>query len=524
LGAESSIKIHHRLNKQAGLLFCLVAFILLAITSFDNFQVGAFTDDATYIVLARSLAHGVGYTLSNFPQPIRETTFPPGYPLLLAPLVYLWPNSFVPLKLLSLLATVASIALLWQIAVEFLRLRRVTAWVVTLLFAVHPWVIGAASMVMSEAVYTCLTLITIWLIWRYEKANKSIALWAMCVAVMLVLTAIVRTIGLALTVAAFLYLGVVQRKFRHLMVLIAAWILAYVPVFVFNRNGGGGVLSPGYVNQTIGASAEMLKLEQMATNLWSYLSDLLPSLILPLPRLALALQILVASVIMLLLLAGIQRFSRQGWLLIVYLGVYALGVLSFWNPATGNAQTRFLLPVVPLILLLVMAGLEVTQQWLLKIVPLARHFNHRAASPYVIVLIAFVMGAIYMGRDVQAIFRPAYKYMTDLSIGTSYISQHSNSDAIVACQDPIPMYLYADRKTIYYPSTSSQSFSQGIMEGKANFVIVAPRLAPKRSQDLDAGARDVALPAIQSRSDMYRLVFYDSANNVSVFEVLETGR
>lgn len=278
------------------------------------------------------------------------------------------------------------------------------------------------------------------------------------------------------------------------------------------------------MNQTIGAPAEMLKLEQMATNLWSYFSDLFPSLILPLPRSTLAIQILVASVIMLLLLAGIRRLSRQGWLLIVYLGMYTLGVLSFWNPATGNAQTRFLLPTVPFVLLLVIAGLDVTQQWLLKVVPLARRLNHWHASRHAIALVALALGAIYLGRDVQAILRPAYQYMTDLSIGTSYISQHSNSDAIVACQDPVPMYLYANRKTIYYPGTSTESFSQGIVDSGVNYVIVAPRLAPKRSQQLDPEAQNVALPAIQSRSDRYRLVFYDSANNISVFEVLETSQ
>ena len=111
--------------KQASLLFCLSGFMLLAFLTFDNFQVGAFSDDATYIVLARSLAHGAGFTLSNFPQPIPETTFPPGYPLLLAPLVYLWPSSFIPLKLLSMLATLVTTALLFRSLLMRARSRSV---------------------------------------------------------------------------------------------------------------------------------------------------------------------------------------------------------------------------------------------------------------------------------------------------------------------------------------------------------------------------------------------------------------
>jgi len=527
LDAKSRFGIGHRLNNQVGLLFCLAAFILLAVASFDHFQVGAFTDDATYIVLARSLARGMGYTLSNFPQPIRETTFPPGYPLLLMPLVYLWPNSFVPLKLLSLLATFATVIFLFEVATDKskIMLGAPALSSAIALYAIHPWVVGASSMVMSEAVYTCTTFITILVIWHYEREDRGIALWAIFAAAMLVASSLVRTIGMTLTIASFLYLGLIQRKIYHLTALIAAWIVAYSPVFLLNRNSGGGVLSLGYVNQTVGSFTVMLKFEQMATNLWTYFSDLFPSLILPLPRSTLAIQILVASMIILLLLAGIQRLSRQGLLLVVYLGVYVLGILSFWNPATGNAQTRFLLPVVPFILLFVMAGLEVIQQWLRKVVSLTRRFTHWAARPYLIVLVAFVLSGIYVGRDVQVIFRPTYKYMTDLSIGTSYIAQHSNLDAIVACQDPVPMYLYANRKTIDYPpATTTQSFNQGIANSGADYVIVAPRLAPKRSRQLDPKAQNVALPAIQSRPDMYQLVFYDSANNVSVFKVTGISR
>lgn len=396
--------------------------------------------------------------------------------------------------------------------------------VIVLLYAIHPWVVGASSMVMSEAIYTCMTFITILLIWRYERKDRAIALSAIFVAVMLVFTSLVRTVGITLTIAAFLYLGIVQRKPRHLMTLVAAWIVAYLPVFLFNRNGGGGVLSPGYMNQTVGTPPGMLKVQQMATNLWSYFSDFFPSLILPLPHSSLAIQIGIASVILILLLVGTRRLSRQGWLLIVYLGVYALGVLSFWNPSTGNAQTRFLLPVVPFVLLLVVAGLDIVQQWLLKILPSAPRFNYWSASRYAIALAVFGVGATYLGRDAQAILRPAYQSMTDLSIGTSYLAQNSSSDVIVACQDPVSMYLYANRKTMYYPGDSIESFNEGILKSDVDYVIVAPRLAPYRSRQLDTKAQDVALPAIQARTDIYRLVFRDSVNNVSVFETVKTNR
>jgi hypothetical protein len=59
----------------------LVALIFISavigLLRFDSFQVGAFSDDAHYIVLAESLASGQGYRLINYPNAPTEWAFPP---------------------------------------------------------------------------------------------------------------------------------------------------------------------------------------------------------------------------------------------------------------------------------------------------------------------------------------------------------------------------------------------------------------------------------------------------------------
>ena len=49
---------------------------------------GLFTDDALFIVLAKSLAQGDGFRLISSTTPILPA-YPPGFPMLLAPLVWL---------------------------------------------------------------------------------------------------------------------------------------------------------------------------------------------------------------------------------------------------------------------------------------------------------------------------------------------------------------------------------------------------------------------------------------------------
>src|SRR5207245_75707 len=45
---------------------------------------GLFSDDAWYVLLARALATGEGYTLTNLPTPGVAPVYPPGFPLLLS--------------------------------------------------------------------------------------------------------------------------------------------------------------------------------------------------------------------------------------------------------------------------------------------------------------------------------------------------------------------------------------------------------------------------------------------------------
>lgn len=99
------------------MLLTLVS-IMLYIPRLNSFQVGAYMDDANYIILAQSLARGRGFSQINLVTSPPETRYPPGFPLILAPFVRLFPNTFLPLKLLSLLFTSLSIPLL------FLLLRK----------------------------------------------------------------------------------------------------------------------------------------------------------------------------------------------------------------------------------------------------------------------------------------------------------------------------------------------------------------------------------------------------------------
>ena len=66
-------------------------------------------DSAIYISLAQSLASGEGYVYMGFPH----TKYPPGLPLLLAPIEFLFGHNYLLMRLWMTVCAVGSIGLTW---------------------------------------------------------------------------------------------------------------------------------------------------------------------------------------------------------------------------------------------------------------------------------------------------------------------------------------------------------------------------------------------------------------------------
>ena len=88
---------------------------LCGIFALNDLAIGVFQDDGHYAILARALATGHGYHYTNLPGAPAATHFPPGYPLLLAPLWWIapsFPGNVAVLKLLNVvLLAVAAVAI-----------------------------------------------------------------------------------------------------------------------------------------------------------------------------------------------------------------------------------------------------------------------------------------------------------------------------------------------------------------------------------------------------------------------------
>src|SRR5262249_53140529 len=127
-----------------------------------HYFVGSFDDDAGYILTARALLAGHGLTASLPNGTLVAGSYLPGYSALLAPLLWLLPHSYAPLRLLSAVCYAGLFPLTWV----YLGRRRLSDGVRTatlMLLALGPPLATFGSMVMAETPFLVL-LVTLLLL------------------------------------------------------------------------------------------------------------------------------------------------------------------------------------------------------------------------------------------------------------------------------------------------------------------------------------------------------------------------
>lgn len=102
-------------KRESWVLLGVLALSLLCGLAFLNPYLDPDGDNAGFLVLAKSIASGRGFTSINFPEYSPHTFYLPLYPLVLAPFVATWPGQNLLPKLPSLLFTLFFVGAVWAL-------------------------------------------------------------------------------------------------------------------------------------------------------------------------------------------------------------------------------------------------------------------------------------------------------------------------------------------------------------------------------------------------------------------------
>lgn len=189
----------------AGWAIVVIAMLVLAVREWSSYTVGYFLDDAMYIVLAESFLYAPRYGYYFLPEGYQVAQLPFVLPLLLAPLVAMFPQQWDVLRVAPLAASVFSVSILfwgWNYLGRGLSYRWGLALVA--LFGLSPLTILYARALLSEAPFLAWLLLTILLAERMtQKPSRGAAIVLGIVAVGMVYT---RTVGWIMLGALACYL------------------------------------------------------------------------------------------------------------------------------------------------------------------------------------------------------------------------------------------------------------------------------------------------------------------------------
>jgi hypothetical protein len=225
------------MRRGLGAALICVAVVAVYLLRLDR-SAGLYTDDAFFIVLAKALAQGEGFKFINSTTPI-QPAFPPGFPMLLAPLVWLSPNfpDNVPLlKSVSIVAMLAAGVLTYLYLVRYRQISASFAAVVAVLTVVLPaFVFLATSTVMADVSFTLAQLGAALAIERLAAAQpgRDTTRGAVIAAAITVATLLIRAAGVAAIAAGAVYLAT-RRGLRVAALFAILTGVGYAPWLIYS--------------------------------------------------------------------------------------------------------------------------------------------------------------------------------------------------------------------------------------------------------------------------------------------------
>jgi len=201
---------------------------------------GLMVDDAWYVLLAKALAEGHGFRLISSAATEILPIVPPGFPAILSVVFRLspqFPQNVLLLKSVSIAAMMGVGVVTYRYFVGYRQVPRQLAIYISVATVVTPaFVFLATSTVMSECVFTFGQVLTILLVERSAGARDETAgrRYTVIAAVLAVATTLIRLPGVALAVAAVLYL-LKERLWRRAVLFAAVAMVCFAPWTVYER-------------------------------------------------------------------------------------------------------------------------------------------------------------------------------------------------------------------------------------------------------------------------------------------------
>lgn len=442
--------------RRAGWFLMVIVVAVYAAGLSADWSVGK--DSGLFLNLARNVFRGQGYTLAGYPH----MHVPPGFPMLLAGLMSLGATSFLALNVAMGLMGLATVGLVYLMLRQLVH--RDWAILLTLAFALTHEMFQRSGEILSDVPFMLLVTAALWMYLRGLRADKpSASLWEVA-SVLLIASAWMRMVAFPLAAGAAVGLLISSWRTRRgraaaNVVLVAIGLAATLAFFIYYRSTHLDPIASSYpgtldrlsrgsfiVNYVVGPMQHL------------YIASGQLSRLIIAQRMPLIVCTIVLVLPMIVAMAARMRRGEFVTPLATVVYVAALGV------ASEDPKTRYLLPVAPLLILLMIEGyiaLVALAARLFRNSPQWRPQYHYVA-PLALLTLALAMNLPLVGRTL------VQKHQRDFFLN----QQHGDwkgeilAGEFLKQRQPIDGCLLAPHPVAYLADAQVVMLSSGVLASK----------------------------------------------------------
>lgn len=492
-------------NKLYYLLLVLIGVTLLGTYSYTlDEKLDLNGDNATYIILARNMAQGLGYSSVTVDGIKPASHFPPGYSFILSIFMRMGIDNLLFFKILNALFLFASLCLL------FFVFKRCTkqVWLIACILVLSCFstqLLHFAGMVMSEMSYMFFTVLGVFALWQYAESDKkewysSPWFWIAIVASMSAYH--IRTVGMALMLSIVIFF-LFRKQWIAAGASLVSQILLMVPWILRNKQYGiesryfGTIMTvnPWRPEEgTISSVGEFI--EKMWTNLDQTVIAGFPQVLFPFAFTETnepsgAGMIIVGLIVLAMVIWGAWNTDKMRWLMLALLAGN-IGLFALWHGGNG---TRYVTPIIPLVYLFFYNGVFACIKLLFK-------DKVEDDTKWALILLFMIFPMIkplqVMHKQSAMPYNPAYRNYFHMA---KEMNKKLPKGTVVSCRKPELFLYYAPNlyTTGYRFDTNPDSVIIQMVRQKVDYVIFEQLGYSSTPRYL--------LPAIQHRPQLYPVVW-----------------
>jgi len=459
------IKKMTKFLKSPNLLWGIALFAIFVISFsyvFDS-KINLNGDNCYYFIYATSLAQGNGYA-----DMLGKATahFPPGYPLLMAPLRMVT-DSIVAQKILNGAFLFVGVMLLFSIMVRA-GFKRSLAFLACSAMLITPHLLEFTTMMMSEASCFCCMALVFWLFQSVTKKEEQdkIPVWRMprfyIMLALIVFAYYIRTQAIAI-IAGFILGLLFMRRYAQSAAVVGAVAIGYLPWML--RNAILGLNQSRYTSQidftNIFSTTKML------------ITQAMPESIIPFVPVdyneptGVALWIF-GIILLAAVLYGFWSMGKLRWPLFFYF-CGTIGIISLFNVPS---QYRYLTSATPFLTMALFVGLYKVCEYLTK------KYLKCGFSAWILLLL-FVpatmqesIGNKHTLKDLRFWAEQQFppQYANFFSMG-KYLAR-KDADAIVCSRKPELLYATSGMRGVNFLENENTALMlQNMLDKKVDYVI-----------------------------------------------------